>query len=279
MVRTKIQRVIFVLLLLLVAILFSACSQVTIMTVSNDDGTIDELVSVNLDRDKILDKGYDIDIIKRDIERASVNEAKQIVYQFNSQVQSDMILNLNPEAQLILASYMNGIDVIGNKWEEDSYHIGIRFKNIDVYRYYYGITEAVAPTMETEEHFLYDKVSYKSYTMYVNYTELYNRLNIYFTSKYPEFNLTDTQLVYTYVSDSGRQHSDADYIVRSQGKYYHSWVVEDGGKIINFYYKVANRSNWILVCITISLGITLIVGIVALINNKLKKKKINIKTQ
>ncbi len=272
MIRTKLQRITCILLLVMVAILFSACSQVTVMTVSNEDGTIDEVVSVTLDRTTIAESSVNIDDIKADIEFSSVNEARQIVYQYNSRVQNDLMLNLDSEAQQTLGKFIDGIEVVGNTWQGDTYLIGIRFKNEAVYRYYYNITEDIEPTTETEEHLFYNKLTYQAYTMYMSYGDLYNRLKAYYTSHYPEFNLTDTELIYTYITESGRQHSDADYIVRSQGKYYHSWIVEDSGEVITFYYKIANRSNWILMCITVALVTTLVMVLIALIKNKLNKK-------
>lgn len=246
------------------------------MTITNDDGTIDEIVSVSLDRDAIEDNGLDLDTVKSDIELSSLNEAKQIVYQFNSRLQTDLMLNINSEAHSVLSSFINGIEVVGNEWSDDTYVIGIRFKNDDVYRYYYNITETVEVETTTEEHFFYDKVSYQSYTMYMNYGDLYTRLSAYYSYKYPQFNMTDTELVYTYVADSSRQHSNADYVTRVQGKYYHSWVVDGSGEVVTFHYNIANRTNWIIVCIGVAILTAGVLGIVDAIKNKInKKEKIN----
>lgn len=273
MVKTNLKRIISILLLLMVAICFSACSQVTVMTVTNEDGTIDELVSVTLDRGIIAESGENYDAIHEDIELCGFNEAKQIVYQFNNKLETDKFL-ATKETYEILSSFNNGVTVVGNKWQDDTYTIGVRFKNIDVYRYYYGISEEVEVQTTTEKHFLYDKVSYRAYTMYVSRGDLYNRLSAYF-SKYDAFNVEDTELVYTYVTDSSRQHSDADYIIRQQGKFYHSWVVDETNEVVTFYYNIANRTNWIIVCIGIALLLTIFISIIAIIKNNLNKSKIN----
>ena len=78
----------------------------------------------------------------------------------------------------------NGIEIIKSDWKDNTYVIGIRFKNIDVYKYYYGIKENTKVEMQTDEHFFYDKVYYYASTMYVKHHDLYDSINVYYSTKY-----------------------------------------------------------------------------------------------
>ena len=130
--------------------------------------------------------------------------------------------------------------------------------------------------MHEEEHFFYNKVYWYGNTMYLKHRDLYNNLKAKYENNYPNLiNHTDAKLTYTYCADLRRQHSDADYIEKVDGKYYHTWVVDKDNldEQVMFYYNVANTYNWIIVCILITLFVTVILSIVVLIT---KNKKVNI---
>ena len=126
--------------------------------------------------------------------------------------------------------------------------------------------------VSTEEHFLYDKIYYSSSSMFADYSALYNKIYDEIISEYPNFINQENKLLYTYVTDSRREHSDADYITNLNGEYYHTWEVEPNNISTNvtFYYNVLNRANCIIVCI----GTTILVsGILLLIGYIVEKRK------
>ena len=55
----NLRKILMICLLVVVTISFCACSSVRTMTVTNTDGTIDELVYISLDTQAIIDAGYD----------------------------------------------------------------------------------------------------------------------------------------------------------------------------------------------------------------------------
>ena len=100
--------------------------------------------------------------------------------------------------------------------------------------------------------------------MYVRHHNLYDKVNAYYSTQYPELIANENnELLYTYKTDLRRQHSDADYITKQDGEYYHTWVVDPNNieEPIMLYYNVANPENWII----ISVGITLIATVVLLV--------------
>ncbi len=272
MAKKSAVKVMFICLLLLVTICFSACSEVRAMTVLNDDGTVDELVYISLDEGTITSSGYTMDEIKTKVENVSVREAQAIINQFKFELAQDILLSTD-ETRKILASYQDGIEILYlNEWENNTFVVGLRFKNADVYRYYYNMKNISETKVSTEEHFLYDKIYYSSSSMFADYSALYNKIYDEIISEYPNFINQENKLLYTYVTDSRREHSDADYITNLNGEYYHTWEVEPNNISTNvtFYYNVLNRANCIIVCI----GTTILVsGILLLIGYIVEKRK------
>lgn len=275
MIKSKVKNFIIVIFLLLMTVCLSACSEVRAMTMTNDDGTIDELVYVTLNQEEIENSGYNLDEIKQRIETNSMNEANRIVSSFNLRIQIALSTITDEETRQVLQSYYDGIAVVGNVWEENTYVIGIRFEDIDVYRYYYNITESSTGYSDIEEHFLYNTVYYNSTNLYADYHDLYDRLSSYYSSYYPDLvDSENNQLLYTYVTDLHREHSNADYVSRIDGLYYHTWVIDPNNieENIVIYYNLANQANCLLVCLAVGLGVLSILGIIALIINKKRKK-------
>ena len=274
-IKNSIKYLFIALMLIISALSFSACSQVRVMTITNEDGSIDEVVGVSLNIEDIVSSDYDINEIKNDIMINSQAQAQEMKDELDAKIFRDLIIVRDEESVEILNSYKNGISVIKSDWSDNYYAIGIRFKNIDVYRYYYEIKDNVNIEMKTEKHFFYNKVDYHATTMSVKHHNLYNKITEYYSLKYPDLiESENNQLLYTYKTELRRQHSDADYITKQDGEYYHTWVVdpENVDEPIMLYYNVANPENWIIISICITLGLTVVLAIVGVIINLTKKK-------
>ena len=92
--------------------------------------------------------------------------------------------------------------------------------------------------------------------------------------QFPNLTKADNKLLYTYATESRREHSDANYITYTAGKYYHTWEIDKSNlnQQITIYYILLNRANIIVLC----LGISLIVcGVLFVIVFKLNKKKLH----
>lgn len=278
-IKTLNKSIILIMLLLCVTLCFSACAQVRVMTITNADDTIDELVTITIVSEEVLNAGYNLNDLKLDIETNSIAKAQDMADKLNQKIFTDLLLVRDEESVNTLNSYKDGISVIKTDWNNNTYAIGIRFKNIDVYKYYYGISDNVETTIYTEEHFFYDKVYYYASTMYVKHHDLYTLVNNYYSVQYPELIESESnELLYTYKTDLRRQHSDADFITKQNGEYYHTWVVDKNNldEPIMLYYNVANPENFVIVALAVTAGVTIILLAVGFIINKFKKQKENI---
>ena len=276
----NLRKILMICLLVVVTISFCACSSVRTMTVTNTDGTIDELVYISLDTQALIDAGYnnlDIESMQTDITTTAMREASNIVDNFKQSIDNLLAFNFTMDfkTRTDLLNIRDGLEVVTSSWQDNTYVIGLRFSDINVYRYYYNITEEAEVQPTNEEHFLYTKVIYSGLNMYVNYSDLYLKLNQEFSAKYPEFIENENELLYTYVTESRREHSDADFVTRLDGNYYHTWIVDGNnlGEEITLYYNIANRGNCILLCIGISIVVCGMLLIIGLIVDKHKKKK------
>ncbi len=276
--KKSIKSIFLIIMLMIIALSFCGCAQVRAMTITNEDNTIDEFVTITIIPEEVISADYNVVELKNDIKIESQAQAQSMKDDLNEKIFKDLLRVGDQESINILNSFKNGIDIIKSDWKDNTYAIGIRFKNIDVYKYYYGIKENTKTEMQTEEHFFYDKVYYYANTMYVRpeHRELYNKVKAYYSAKYPDLiNSESNELLYTYKTELRRQHSDADYIIKQDGYYYHTWVVdpENLDEPIMLYYNIANPENYIIVSIGITLGVTLILSIVGLII-KLTQKKV-----
>jgi len=265
-----------ILMLFILAFCFSGCASVRMSVVANADGTINEIVTIELDEVAVVNAGYSVALLKQDIKTRSIDEAQNICDNFKFNIDLTMASDITEETKDILLEYKNSLDVVYADWENNSFTVGLRFKNVDVYNYFYGITETNKVVYQKEEHFLYTKVYQQRTTKYVAYSSLFNKLKDFYSANYVGLINSETnQLAYTYVSDIRREHSDADYINKINNNYYHTWLIdsENINEPIIIYYNIANAGNCILLCLAITAGLTAIIFFIVYFKNKLKNNK------
>ena len=277
MVKKIIKPIFLILILLFMVLNFSACASVRAMVVTNADNTIDEIVTINLNAEEIFTLGKTVKEVQDYVYNLSYNEADKMCESLNTKIENDLLLNLTKEAKEVLESYYNGMEVITSNWQNNELTIGVRFKNSEIYKYYYDITEQNnKPTFYKEEHFLYTKIYFYANTMYTKHYELYKTVKKELNTDMPELaTVDDCTLLYTYVTASRREHSNADYIQKINGEYYHTWIIDNPeNEIIEIYYNVANVGMYIIICLGVALLATSVMLLVGLLLTIKKNKKL-----
>ncbi len=274
------SKILICIALIVSAFCLTACSTVNATTVTNEDGTIDELVYVKIDDADLLNQNYtnsQIVVLKNDIKDTASNAGQNIVSNFNVRVQTDALLATTELERQRILSYNNGIIYLMDSQDDGTMIFGLRFRDANVYRYYYNISETASPQYITEKHFLYTKCYYYGLTMYPDYTSLYNQIKSSLQVKYPDLVANNmANLQYTYQTELRREHSDADFVSYKNGVYYHTWIVDENDfeKPIMIYYNIANSGNCILLCIGVSIVLCGILWIVAVLVDKHKKRSL-----
>ena len=255
----KIKLKIFsIIMLLLVAICFSACGSINVMTIVNDKGNVIQLVSVSLDEQAAMQAGYDLLELKNDIYLTGQREVENILNNLKANLTVRLHNSRNEDEQLKITSALLSeyFDIYKGEWKDNVFSIGLQFYDMDIYKTVYNIDDSTTQEFKRNSYFLYDKVYITSTMLYYGSTEFYNKIFNEFNSKYPNLINEDSgQLLYTIETDLRREHSDANYVNKIGNKYYHTWVVEKDNldKEITLYYNVANAGNCILICVGISL--------------------------
>lgn len=254
-------------MLCFVALGFFGCAKINAGTISNDDGSIDEIVTITLDQQQFVDAGYNYLLVKTDIADMAIKIVTQIRCNFDYKADSSIKTRINTGKLTITPN--TGV------WEGDTFRIGLHFLDVQAYRFYYNIDEDAAAEPTVESHFFYDKIIVKGSTIYASYHTLYDELSAYYTKKYPILAEQENEFYFTYVLNYRRQKSDADSVEKVDGKYYHTWKLNAGetDKVITIYYYLANRGNCILVCLIASLAVCAILISVGIVISKNKKKK------
>lgn len=292
MLKSATRKFLIIFMLILLTFSLCACGKINATKISNEDGSIDERISIELNMETILNElePNEFEELKIDIYKQTKKEINYIKNKFDLKIIADLAIAIkdgNKEKIEYLNNLKNGIEEIEPIWQNNKLTAGVKYKNDTIYKYYYNISDENKNEPEIEEHFLYNKVIYKGYSIYVKYFDLYERMNNYYTEKYPEFiDKNKIELNYTYSTDLRREHSNADDINYIDGKYYHTWKIDENnlqklktGEMdpeIVIYYNIANSANCIILCLGITFilcAILLIVGIFIVRKNKKKIKK------
>ncbi len=260
-------KILFVVMLLVITLCFSACASVRSATISNDDGTIDEIVNIKLDKQKIVLAGQNYTEIQEKIKYDCNRVGGLILASFLQRTEEEDMQVYNEKLDVL----------ISDNWVDDCFEIRIKFDSRDVYNFYYKIRQEDEIKPEVEHHFFYDKITYTGFTSYAVSNSLVGNLKAYFEMYYdPEFlDLSNCKFCYSMVTNLRRERSDADYVNKINGKYYHTWEIDidQPNQQIEIYYNLANRGNCIIFCVILALSLCAILLIVGLIVSKINKNK------
>lgn len=263
-------KILLLMFVCILAVMLSGCAEFRTMTVTNSDGSIDQLIYVSLDRQKIEQSEYTMIEIKAEVQQTAKTELSKIILNMKNKAQNDIMLTTDLETIEILQNYISSLVIVGDKWEQDTYVIGLRYGDQDSYKYFNNITtQSSKPVIE--KHFFYNKVIMQGYSMYASKGQAINELQTTMNIKYPNLINSENQYLYTYTSELRRLHSNADFITKHDNLYYHTWKITSTDQVITLYYNVANSYNFIFVGIGISVGISVVLSIITIFINKRKR--------
>lgn len=251
------KKFLIVLIMLFTTISFCACSTTRFETTYNDDGSIEQRIYITLNKAELGEEYVDL-----------YSEVMGIAQQqIESERANFLINNLDFSLNDILPIAPTTID-------EQNFVVGWWFKNETVYNAFYEINQNNIATYKVKEHFFYKKVYQTGYTMlsHPKLERVYSRIYAQIVSLHPNFAGMEQQneMRYTMIFDLRREKSNADIVEKKNGKYYHTWIMSDTRQPIEIYFIVANRANWILVC----LGVGIVVcGVLCIVGATLVKKR------
>ena len=108
MVKTKtiLKNILIVFLLLIVSVCFCACGQVNSSIISNADGSVEEVVNIELDIAKVINAGYlNVKRLKEEISADAKQEVLKMKENLNNKIQVDLLLTTDENTFKKLNSY------------------------------------------------------------------------------------------------------------------------------------------------------------------------------
>ncbi len=176
--------------------------------------------------------------------------------------------------------YRNDIKILQTQLldDEQTFVAALWFKEQKIFNKFYNLSTKNSAELKQEKHFFYTKVFQTGYTILSNpkleqiyYLVVSNVL----TNPLFEGVENHNEIRYTMIADTKREHSNADIIEQKDGKFYHTWIFTDIQQTITVYFIMANRANWILVCLGVGLLVCAVLCVVAVIVVKKRKRKKN----
>lgn len=280
----------FVLILILFCTIFTGCANIEFVRFVDGNHAIQDKFVVELDKDKLNEKGYSMFEVLKDIESDFVN-IKNSIEDWKKQFQ------VNPDLLYVYDMVKDGIivDVKPARNDSNSIYLSITFSNLSMFGLFYGystienqeytkamedvgpfISKMIEEDYSTEElglmlykysllkddgilaslkDFEYDGENY-----YVNYSE-------YFEG---DFEFSDVEVSEIFVYPDDRIYGNADDGEVISGVSTFKWVLSD--KDENFQmeiYKMApNAVNWYVLAIIISCMVVVVLFIIMFLKSK-----------
>lgn len=234
----------------------------------NFDGQIVEQIVVPVEATYSPQEKQNIKWTARDI-------INQRLTTYKANIQSQLSLPFSAEYKDALSQMMNAVQISWPEWDEDTdeFFVQIVFENETSYLWFYNVVEKNFKQTSTTKQWLYYTIHYTGSSNYIKSVGLYGLLSdsISLATIFPE--ILDSQLTYSYLTQSGRYHSNADTTKHATDGYVHTWNVTDEDRVIEFSLNIAKRQNWYILAIIIGLSCTLVLGIVALVVVLIKHNK------
>lgn len=235
---------------------------------------IEEYVVVTLDRDNAEALGFNVANAKLDIYQQIISIARRLQTNFNSKLLNHLNSGVNGDTKEYLLNMENGVSILTSNWIDNKLKVGLSFKNMDSYNYFYNINNSLNSSRTLENKLFYYKVTEQLETnYYLNHKFLDNVKENIALINYTLITDTTSEIYYTYVTDKSRIHTDANLVETGYGYNYHTWQITENNQSISLFYNVANSGVWIMTCVGISLILTFILTIVAIIINHNKQSR------
>ena len=279
----KVKKIISILILLIcVSFIFTGCASVNYTTLKYSNGEIIETVECTLNEQLLKNKGYNVNEKKNAISATAYVALQEKYSGYITKITNkyeNLIQNKDFENAEIYEELLESVTVYQPVWRENILFCKIHFKTSTAYYMFYNLTEPNFKRDREIKNLFTEKIYFRGNLGYALNNSLYSTLSTRLDLQFMKFSEQDVSLSYSYLAPSRRYHSNADDINVTKDGYLHTWYVrEDINQEIYFYVILANRHVWYLLAIVISLFVTFILLVVALIKITLCRKKTLIQT-
>lgn len=264
---------------------FTGCKTTKAQATPNiTDADVIEVIQLDLDLNKIT--GTDntgVSNVKNEIRMVAKIICDEMNAKLNNKINMQLLSeNTTEETENVLLSYRNGIKFSDLNFKLDGsvvrYEFCVKYKDVNLYKYYYDEKGEESQTVDLGGNFFYNKVRIVGDETSLKHREFSEKceigLKIYFDNIIKDYK---DYMVFNLHATKHRLKSNSDFQEKiSMDNYLHTWIIkEDAENEVEYYYNIANRQNWIV----LSIGITLVIGVILFVISinikENKKQKIN----
>ena len=253
-------------LILLICFVFvlGGCANIEYQRLVDDGGQILDKITIELDGEKLTEKGVDIDTL--------VDNIKEDLYRYYI-FPIEYRLQSLPIEEYYEVSKKIDIGTIMSSVENDVYKISVEvlFGSSEVMSYVYGYDSSDESTesggLEESKNFFIKRYEQTSDNVFGDVTEItIGGTNLYdkYCAKVPGFDSDDLTLTQIYGSTNHRMRTNADATIEYNGFTCHLWefsASDSEGKLV-FYYLTANSTGWYVLALVLTILITAVIILV-----------------
>ncbi len=262
-------------LILLICFVFvlGGCANIEYQRLVDDGGQILDKITIELDGEKLTEKGVDIDTL--------VDNIKEDLYHYYI-FPIEYRLQSLPIEEYYEVSKKIDIGTIMSSVENNVYKISVEvlFGSSEVMSYVYGYDSSDESTesggLEESKNFFIKRYEQTSDNVFGDVTEItIGGTNLYdkYCAKVPGFDSDDLTLTQIYGSTNHRMRTNADATIEYNGFTCHLWefsASDSEGKLV-FYYLTANSTGWYVLALVLTILITAVIILVHRSRKRLEK--------
>lgn len=273
-------------LIIFIATLLSGCSQSNYVLIQNNDGTVEQIFSIDLNIDELNNAGItdetQIETLKNKLYTEIQTSYTKTMSKYRLSVRTNPQLT---EQQKVF--YEGGITTQFG-WDNNILAIAIKFNSTDIYNYFREFQNVKdTATLTTSDSLFTTKTTKEILTIYGQiYKDDLTTIQ-YFKEKYKEYITTNfseeiynklpaLKFTYSYITPTSRIHSDSDQFLITNLGYMHIWNFDENEESfkISIYTLTARPIAWYLLALTITF-IFIAIFLVVVYFKKDKRFKIN----
>jgi len=281
----KLKKVIIV-FVLIVCCFLTGCAKATYTFLYEDDDTLLQQLTVDLDSETITASGMDLQILKTDIADYVNNYyTNRFVFYEDAIMQLLIENNVGIQAKDLFLDAVK----ISRGWNGNTYTYSTQYNGVydetlsisipanNVYNLYnFGelvLEDDEESNMVIEEGLFIIKASETSTTVFSS--ETCRSIESRFETEYSEYSFDASDIVYCfeYGNQYRRLHSDTEDVRYEDGVYIHSWVLDSSDDTITLFRYYANQKSWYVLGLGVAVIMLGMFGGVLVIKNKLKSNK------
>jgi len=245
------------------AILFSGCAKVDYSIALFEDGSVQQCLTVELDKTDIEEHGYNFEDAKT-----------KVKFEMNSFLTGINQRHLTYCIENGLSIENSGVKFGVQEKDEVNIYCYVKFDSVTIYKDFYQIVDNPDDT-KVETHIFYNEYYSENPSVYANIEENAYAQNI--QAYFSNYILEDVEYNFTYATSSNKIYSNSDNITYENGLKIHRWTFnadELNSATTRMYQIGIKTAPWYIVALIIVFIFLIVSGIIISVKHFINKNKL-----